>query len=170
MLTSSKPGVGQPLLAQVHERERIEDVRLPAAIAERIEARLCFGQSELRSLQVTVLAGKQADVRQCAGLQLRVARSAVEQPLLPPDALQVAAPKPPVPAQIDGQAERRTCIVFASPGERRTEVVVIVIETSEPTIPAPRDGNFGMRRLDQFKVIREMAIADRIGLTGLGEA
>jgi len=49
-------------------------LRLPSAIAERIEACLGFGQSDLRSLDITVLASEQADVCQRAGVELSVAR------------------------------------------------------------------------------------------------
>ena len=44
------------------------------------------------------------------------------------------------------------------------------IQALEPTLPLPWDGDLRMRRLDQLEVIREMAIAHRIGLTGLGES
>src|SRR5262249_44561604 len=92
-----------------------------------------------------------------------------EQPLLPAHTLQVAAPKPPVPAQIDCHTEGRARVVLTAPRERSTEVVVVGIQACKPHIPPPWDGNLGVRCLDVCEVVREVAIADRIGLTGLGE-
>src|SRR5438552_17677614 len=103
-------------------------MRQPSAIAECIEESLGFGQSDLRSLDITVLASEQADVCQRAGVELSVARSALEQPLLPSHALRVTAPIPPVPAQIDRHAERRARVALPSPGERGVDAVVVVIQ------------------------------------------
>ena len=57
MLSRSEPGVCQPLLAEVHERERVQDVRLSAAIAKRSETCHGFGQGEPSTHPTSDLVG-----------------------------------------------------------------------------------------------------------------
>src|SRR5262245_53964051 len=104
----------------MQKREGVQYVRLSATIGEPIEA--AFGQVQRgsRTVEVAILAGEQGDMRQRTCLKLRVARSAVEKRLLPAYSFNVPASIPPVPAQIDGESQRRGRLMLASPGERST--------------------------------------------------
>jgi len=116
ILKSSKNRRMPLVLAEVQECQVHRSCACPGDRPGAHRACLGFGQAKLRSLQVTVPASEQADVRQGAGsCSCRVARSALEQPAPANPTPSLRPPIPPIPLQIDCHPERRARVALRFP-------------------------------------------------------